>query len=82
MAQILPKQMTFIQLLKTTGELPTRAITEGGQILELEVETKNGVTRAFLWQVIDGVQEHLFAYGVGADEKSAKDCLINRILHP
>lgn len=69
-------------MVKTTGQLPTKAELDDGTKFELSLEKINNRYLATMWQMVDGVQEHIFSFAYGKTVARAKENLKKKILFP
>ena len=74
--------MDLIEMIRITGSLPSVAQMNDGSELKLFLRKKTGNKGyiATLWQIVDGVQEHIFEYGTGKTVELAKTDLKNKLL--
>lgn len=74
--------MDFLQMIKTTGHLPSKAILEDGTELELFVRqlTGNKGYRATIYTIVDGLPRVILFSAIGATRTNAEDNLKDDIL--
>lgn len=74
--------MTIQEIVKVTGQLPSRAVTKEGITLESDVQPNGKLGFiATLWELKgSGYRERLVEYGTGATPEHAKESLKNKIL--
>lgn len=66
--------MTLIELIETTGTIPTRFTTTRGVTMEYKTgKMADGQVMAMYWQIVNGNKEHLWAIQYGATEEEAKE---------
>lgn len=76
--------MTLQEAIKQTGQVPHKFEFENGAKFELFSRKRinePGYIVCF-WQMVDGVQTHLFNYGEGITLTEAKDDLKRKLLKP
>lgn len=75
------ERMTLAEMIKLTGCLPDKGVTENGFGFVVDV-TKNKLGYiACLWQVVGlGVKERVIQYGTGHSPEKARETLRNKIL--
>ncbi len=73
--------MNLIEMIKLTGEVPSKATTEVGSKLELfHRKRTDGTYIVTLWEMDGIVQTSMFEYGEGTTIEKAKDDLKTKLL--
>lgn len=73
--------MTLLELIKATGQLPNRAVTANGVVVEVDVTRQKLGYIARLWEVKGlGIKERVLQYGTGHTPESARETLKKKLL--
>lgn len=75
--------MNLIQMIRLTDSVPNNALLNDGTKLTLEINQRNDKSFcAALWCLVNGRQDHIYAYGTGNTSEAAKKDLKEKLLTP